>query len=274
MALERATDLVGDGDLSVSYEDLNRAAELFEHAGVVVFEGAPALLETAFLEQCRREFEEEFAKIEMQLRSRNVDLDKPLRFNEVVRRLRGRYDVRGLQATCLGSQRLALENAPWKDFVQLVIGEDATELWRGVVLSQYGSEEQNWHRDGGHLFENQHLPAHCVTVFVPLVATSEEMGRTSFYPGSQVLQRSHQYNLEFKKGRPCSWLPFATPAVDLGSWLVFDYRIVHRGCANEDHDLKRDRPMLYFVYAKPWFTDAYNFPTDAPLFLNHGSELG
>ena len=26
------------------------------------------------------------------------------------------------------------------------------------------------------------------------------------------------------------------------------------------------RPMLYAVYAKPWFTDANNFPSDAPLF--------
>ena len=27
---------------------------------------------------------------------------------------------------------------------------------------------------------------------------------------------------------------------------------------------KRDRPLLYFVYAKPWFQDVRNFPVDAP----------
>jgi hypothetical protein len=38
---------------------------------------------------------------------------------------------------------------------------------------------------------------------------------------------------------------------------VFDYRLLHAGRANHS---AADRPVLYYVYAKPWFVDPHNFP--------------
>lgn len=35
-----------------------------------------------------------------------------------------------------------------------------------------------------------------------------------------------------------------------------------------------NRPMLYLVYAKPWFTDVHNFPSDAPLFADPDAAVG
>lgn len=268
-SFERATHLIAEGDLDVSLTDLNHAKELFMHAGVVVFD---ASLDVDFLEQCRGEFVNYFAHVEQQLQNRKVDMDRPFNFNEICRRQHGRYDMRGLPSNSFRSEVWALNNAPWRDFIDLVLGHDAVELWRGVVLNQYGSEPQHWHRDGPHLFETEgHLAPHCVTIFVPLVPTTVSMGFTSFYPGSHAAHRSHLYGLDYNPnhsydGGPCSYLQTATPEIDFGGWLAFDYRVVHRGDANVDHELKRDRPMLYFVYAKPWFKDSNNFPEDASLF--------
>ena len=124
------------------------------------------------------------------------------------------------------------------------------ELWHGVVLSRPGAPAQSWHRDSGHLF-NQMLPAHAVTIFVPLVEITPQMGRTSFIPQTHLDKQASD-----KK-------PHVTPAIPLGSWLAFDSRIVHRGEANFG---KEDRPLLYFVYSKEWFRDVNNFPSDKPLF--------
>jgi hypothetical protein len=38
---------------------------------------------------------------------------------------------------------------------------------------------------------------------------------------------------------------------------MFDYRILHRGLANDSPD---PRPIAYFTYARPWFRDATNYP--------------
>ena len=47
-----------------------------------------------------------------------------------------------------------------------------------------------------------------------------------------------------------------------GDAILFDYRVLHRGRANASD---RPRPLLYFTYARPWFTDATNY-SDVSLF--------
>ena len=132
------------------------------------------------------------------------------------------------------------------------------EISRGVVLSRPGALAQPWHRDSGHLFEDVELPAHAITVFAPLVKITSKMGRTSFLPGSHRDGERVHYATDAAPNLA------VTPALPLGSWLAFDSRIIHRGEANLDE--QKDRPMLYFVYGKPWFQDVNNFPSDKPLF--------
>ena len=143
---------------------------------------------------------------------------------------------------------------------QYGFGTCPQELWRGVVLSRPGAPAQPWHRDCGQLFEESdlaNLPAHAITIFVPLVEITSEMGRTSFVPESHRSRRANDFT-DFANSH-------FTPVLPFGSWLAFDNRIVHRGEANDAAD-GRDRPMLYFVYGKPWYQDVNNFPSDRPLY--------
>jgi ectoine hydroxylase-related dioxygenase (phytanoyl-CoA dioxygenase family) len=52
--------------------------------------------------------------------------------------------------------------------------------------------------------------------------------------------------------------PPVTPALKRGDIVVFDYRILHRGRANQS--LTRNRPILVLTFAKKWFVDVCNFP--------------
>ena len=47
------------------------------------------------------------------------------------------------------------------------------------------------------------------------------------------------------------------PACRAGGLIIFDYRTIHRGLANEG---ERERPIAYFVCATGGATDAHNFP--------------
>ena len=50
---------------------------------------------------------------------------------------------------------------------------------RFVLMALPGAATQGWHADGGHLSPTEHLPCHCLNVFVPLVDVSlAEVGRS------------------------------------------------------------------------------------------------
>jgi ectoine hydroxylase-related dioxygenase (phytanoyl-CoA dioxygenase family) len=77
---------------------------------------------------------------------------------------------------------------------------------------------------------------------VPLVPLSRDNGPTEFIP------RSHS-----------SWEaaePSVVPTLAAGGYLVFDYRLRHRGLGNRSGEA---RPLLYLTYAKPFFADVTNF---------------
>ena len=88
------------------------------------------------------------------------------------------------------------------------------------------------------------------------------MGRTSFVLESHLTDDINCNEAD---------VSHVTPVLPYGSWLAFDNRIVHRGEANSALDM--DRPMLYFVYGKPWFQDVNNFPSDKPLYLSREPEI-
>jgi ectoine hydroxylase-related dioxygenase (phytanoyl-CoA dioxygenase family) len=48
------------------------------------------------------------------------------------------------------------------------------------------------------------------------------------------------------------------PQPKRGSALLFDYRVLHRGLANQSD---RRRPVLVLTFAKSWFRDNLNFPS-------------
>merc|ERR1712176_1529391 len=96
----------------------------------------------------------------------------------------------------------------------------------------------------------------CLTVFVPLVNVSRanQLGSTEFWPGT------HQGVVDLTSLlRECENSEGFTPDYHVGSALIFDYRLLHRGLPNEGDD---KRPMLYMVWAKPWYQEQ-NFPPES-----------
>ena len=56
------------------------------------------------------------------------------------------------------------------EVVREILGEqDVSVVNASLVISMSGSEDQAWHADGPHCSVTEHLPAHCLNVFVPLV---------------------------------------------------------------------------------------------------------
>lgn len=117
----------------------------------------------------------------------------------------------------------------------------------GVILSLPGAELQHRHRDGQFLFETgiaAMLPVHAVTVGIPLVDMNALQGTTEIFPGSHRISR-------WQEGSPS-----VSPDVAAGSCAIWDFRVLHRGTANNSI---RCRPLLYMTYSKPWWRDWTNY---------------
>jgi len=262
----RPTELVGDGDLlvtlatpgCVSPQEIDVARALFEDAGVCYFDEA---YNREQIEQaCTAFVQGPLLQVEDRLREEGMEHSK-FDYKEVSRRNLGRFDVRyGAEVL----DELGRADACWQAVCRAILGDDCVEQSRGVVISNPGATDQGWHRDGEFLYDDgMHYPAHALTVFVPLVDINDLCGPTQFYPGSHSASRQHLYE------EPCA-RPAATPLLAAGGVLLFDYRLIHRGTAN-NADFKR--PVAYFVMAKPWFKDHLNLPEPSwPCLLEpHGN---
>lgn len=198
-------------------------------------------------------------------------------YSEWVARDGGRVDVRyrsnGYPYNCGG---LIYNSIVFPLVKALLNGEDSIDteeplqlLYAGVMWGMpigesqqnddNNDQHQNWHADGGHLFsphqlpEGLTLPPHCINVFYPLVDLTKENGPTEFRIGSHRRDSSENNNEnEF---------PLLCPA---GSAVLFDYRIQHRGRANQLKaagplsNIDNARPVLYLAYAKSYFKDHGN----------------
>jgi ectoine hydroxylase-related dioxygenase (phytanoyl-CoA dioxygenase family) len=141
----------------------------------------------------------------------------------------------------------------WCTAVRQILGTDAKLLYVGQVVAcgcdpdaesdEDEPEDQAWHMDGDHLDDEIDLPCHILTVFVPLVNLSAENGATEFSLGS------HLHACDSPMGERVIECP-------AGSAIIFDYRLLHRGTANQT---TADRPILYFTYSRSWFEDPVNY---------------
>lgn len=133
------------------------------------------------------------------------------------------------------------------DVMAIVLGADFVLDSLGIVLSLPGSEVQHLHRDGLYLFDEgiaALLPAHAVTVGVPLVDMNTIQGTTEIFPGSHRISSWNEDS------------PSVIPDVPAGSCVMWDFRAFHRGTANHS---TRCRPLLYMTYCRPWWRDCKNF---------------
>lgn len=118
----------------------------------------------------------------------------------------------------------------------------------GMMMADAGCAAQEPHRDGGLLFPetgiDRVLPPASVTVGIPLVPVGPDNAPTAILPGS------HRFGEAEEQGEP------VTPAVPLGSAILWDFRVLHNGCANTTG---APRPLLYFTASRPFWFDHKNF---------------
>ena len=163
---------------------------------------------------------------------------------------KGRYDFyRGFQDDFFHSDRV-LHNQTLEALMRNLMIDEFTN-YSGVVHSTVGSLDQYWHRDT-HTLTNfgsdgsklVTMDDFYFTILIPItVPFTKENGTTEFLVGSHRLPSS-----DFDK------CPHAQVEVPLGSVLVFNGKINHRGRANLSDE---DRPALYLVYHKKWYNDQY-----------------
>lgn len=184
-------------------------------------------------------------------------------FREIVMRSPGRYEISLLHP--FTSRHPPLEMILEKlatilpPFFHMDRWNDLQICNISLIVSTPGSTEQAWHADGGHVSVTEHLPCHCLNVFLPLTQVTEENGPTEFRPGSQMHTRNLVPMMLAAKARKTLRKPTA-PLLAVGDALVFDYRVLHRGKANKCRDETKNRTMLCITIAQSWFKDIVNFP--------------
>lgn len=235
-------------DISVSV-----AASILNREGVVLLKNA---LDPEVVDAAADAVAASFDRCQVGLKDRGLRLREPFAFAEIAHRSKLRFDMQLADAVPALPDGL-VRTPPWEPLLHKVLGDDCTDLFQGAVIAEPGAADQQPHMDGGHLFQGTHAyeqaqnPCHCLNVFVPLVDVTEELGPTEFWPGSHVLAKAS------------AAFASATPSVSLagqrGDAIVFDYRVVHRGRANEGD---ASRPVLYLTSSRSWFRDAQNFPAE------------
>lgn len=140
-------------------------------------------------------------------------------------------------------------------FMQQVLGADCILSAYTAVISLPGSEPQDIHKDHSALFDEQGwgfaLPTFAAQMVVPLLALDEVTGATRIYKGSQRLSVDSAADQ-----------PYQDPVVPLGSCVLLDYAVAHRGLGNRSEKV---RPILNMVYSRPWFRDVRNYHLQPPL---------
>ena len=255
----------------------------------------PNVLSDADLAQCRERSAEHVGEIlrslllTQLLKLRSEGESEPARFAECVERDGGRLDVRHEpgDAVFMPIVNAAGSGTTLGDLLHATLGDAAEAVAAGnvVAMSPHGwleaglagdedeedcvvladsLGEQSWHADGPHLFEDEGLtlPPHAFTCFFPMVDLTEENGPTEFVPGSHV--RGREYSAASEQNRPTQ-----APLARAGDCVLFDYRLWHRGLPNRSD---ADRPVLYLVVGKPWWTDSRNYRQEKSLFPAAGAQ--
>ena len=165
--------------------------------------------------------------------------------------------------------------APWGGAISELLGDDARLVYTGTVLATPGASDQQPHPDGFQLFAETHgaaappCPAHCINVFVPLVDVTDANGPTEFWLGTQASARHAQCCRAAAEGVELPGHPRLRITAKRGDAILFDWRIVHRGCANV---AASERPVFYLTFARSWWTDAAK-PTAPSLLRGDDAEL-
>ena len=123
-----------------------------------------------------------------------------------------------------------------------------------IAYAEPRAGAQYIHRDQTLMFAssrlNSVLPPVSITVSVPLVPTGDVIGGTEFVIGSH---RQHDMPPNAR---------FLHAPTELGDCMLWDSRVLHRGCANPG-DVARPIALLY--YQRPWYFNFRNYEPDCEI---------
>lgn len=217
---------------------------------------------------------ERVSQIRTALGGREIGIGSAAGYEEIVQRSPGRWDV-PISPQQFG---LAEQQLPWWPLVATVLGDDAEHSFSGVVFSEPDSPAQYWHIDSPHE-STSHLPPHALNVLVALQDVPIHMGPTEFASGSHILT-NHRSNPSLVRDELIyqhahtspHWLVQGTTdkvpesyvhALELGSCLLFDDRLLHRGLANRSD---RTRHVAYFSYRRKGYAENTHFESQRSVF--------
>jgi len=249
------------------------AARSLRDEGFCVVRAGGAQISDSILESCRGVASARLSDLLARVGRRGVDLwrrddsgvvadgvgvdasagAEPFRYMELVHREgTGRYDMP--LPWCADAGQVGDVSLPAADETAFGALHDAmdgvarpivSELWpvsaemrAGCVISEPGALAQPSHRDG---------PDGLVTVFAPLTAFVPRNGPTEVSPATH------------RGGDDSSSL---APLLQPGDVLLFDYRCLHRGLANQG---AARREVAYAVYSRQGVRDVQNFPSATTL---------
>jgi ectoine hydroxylase-related dioxygenase (phytanoyl-CoA dioxygenase family) len=245
------------GELSPETESAAHAA--FREHGCVLLRGAFPL---AAIEAMHRDYVALYGTLDFAAMEVEAAKPPPNRFLMVGD---ARYDI-VLRMTGAFGRTEVFANARLLKVLGPLLGSDIHLSNFTVAVSHPGARQQHTHRDNAHLFSDPgvgpNLPIYAINVAVPLIDVDIETGPTGVWLGSHRLAQGASVQSESMTA--CS--------LQRGDCMLLDYRTMHAGLPNLS---RRARPIVYMVYARPWFFDHVNHITRIPLDmpLDHYNKL-
>jgi ectoine hydroxylase-related dioxygenase (phytanoyl-CoA dioxygenase family) len=238
-------------ELSTATASAARGA--FHEHGCVLLRGA---LAPAAVEAMHRDYAAQFGGMDYAATEAEAAKPAPNRFLRVGG---ARYDIVVRMTGAFGDPAV-FANARLLGLIEPVLGGDLHLSNFSVVVSHPGATMQHPHRDNEHLFAEPGvgpaLPVYAINVAVPLIDVDTRTGPTGVWLGSHRLPPNPPVQRE----------SMTVPSLQRGDCMLLDYRTMHAGLPNAS---ARARPILYMVYARPWFFDHANhvrrIPLDMPL---------
>lgn len=132
-------------------------------------------------------------------------------------------------------------------FLSRPLGEDFRLSSFTAVVSHPGAGLQHIHRDHPYIFGDASIdgPAYAINCSLPLIDVDAVTGPTGIWPGS------HRWPEQVHPPETSSF----SCDFERGDVILMDYRTLHTGLPNRG---TQARPILYLVYARPWFFDDVN----------------
>jgi ectoine hydroxylase-related dioxygenase (phytanoyl-CoA dioxygenase family) len=175
--------------------------------------------------------------------------------------------------------RFAKSEAPWVHPVKEILRDDEDiDINISIVWTEPNCLDQEWHCDGAHRGDQEtydeqtgalvkaHAKPYAVCVFMTLVDLDDTVGYTEFWPTSH---------------KNAGLLGFGPAALSLGGvqsnqnakagdWVMYDYRLMHRGIGNKSKDVRR--PILQFLYAIDGYKERKNYGTESVFTPSSGGD--